>query len=230
MGELRIAAADLLIGARCAGCGRPAIRLCRDCGESIRPAPRVAWPDPAPVPLRDPTDVPPVAAGLNADVLRRVLLAWKEDGVTGLTTPLDHLLAAAAVHHVRPGRAVTLVPVPTTRRSKRIRGADVVDELARSSARLLRQHGADVRVRKSLRHVRMTSDQAGLGSAQRAVNLAGAFDLRSDRGLAGHDVVVVDDILTTGATVAEAVRALSTAGHRPVGIAVVAATPRRTTR
>ena len=227
MRALLAAAADILLGARCPGCGRPALTLCRPCGESVRPDPRLAWPQPTPELLRHPTRVPPVAAGVNADVLRRVLLGWKEEGMFGLTGVLSHHLAASVAQHARPGRDVVLVPVPTSRRSKRLRGSDLVDELARGSVRLLGDVGIDARVVQALTHIRTTADQAGLGSSQRTANLAGAFGVRTLRGLDGRDVVVVDDILTTGATVTEAVRVLTGAGHRPSGIAVVAATPRR---
>jgi ComF family protein len=226
MRELLIPAADLLLGAQCPGCGRPALTVCRACGDAVSPDPVVTWPEPCPAMLRRPKAVPPVAAGTNADVLRRVLVAWKETGNTRLTSVLDHLLAAAVIEHVRPGMAVALVPVPTSRRSRRERGCDLVDELARSAGRLLRQVGVDTRVVQALAPARATVDQVGLGAAERARNLHGAFRLRTDRHLAGRDVVVVDDILTTGATVSEAVRALSAARHRPVGIAVIAATPR----
>jgi ComF family protein len=226
MRDLLIPAADLLLGAQCAGCGRPALSLCRACGEAIRPAPAVAWPKPCPEGLRRPTSVTPVAAGTNADVLRRVLVAWKEAGNTRLTAVLDHLLAAAVLEHARQQRPVTLVPVPTSRRSRRERGCDLVDELARAAARLLRQLGIEAQVSQALTPARATVDQVGLSAAQRAGNLHGAFGMRTSRSLPGRDVIVVDDILTTGATVSEAVRVLSRAGHRPLGIAVVAATPR----
>jgi predicted amidophosphoribosyltransferase len=140
---------------------------------------------------------------------------------------LSHLLAAATAQVVRPGRAAVMVPVPTSRRSKRTRGSDVVDELARASARLLRGVGVEITVSQALTYSRTTHDQAGLDAEHRAANLSGAFRIRTTRALAGCDVVVVDDIVTTGATVAEAVRVLSAAGHRPIGIAVVAATPRK---
>ena len=226
MRELLIPAADLLLGARCAGCGRPALTLCRTCGEAIRPAPAVAWPEPCPRTLRLPSPVPPIAAGGNTEVLRRVLVAWKEAGNTRLTAVLDHLLAASVVEHVRALRPVTLVPVPTSRRSRRERGCDLVDELARSAARLLRQVGIETRVSQALTPARATVDQVGLSAAERASNLQGAFRVRTSRSLPGRDVNVIDDILTTGATVSEAVRVLSVAGHRPVGVAVIAATPR----
>lgn len=226
MRDLIVPAADLLLGAQCAGCGRPALMLCRACGEVIRPRPAVAWPKPCPQALRRPTRVTPIAAGDNADLLRRVLIAWKEAGNARLTSVLDHLLAAAVVEQAGPAHPVVLVPVPTSRRSRRERGCDLVDDLARSAARLLRQVGVDARVSQALAPVRATVDQVGLGAAERASNLHGAFRLRSDRALPGRDVIVVDDILTTGATVSEAVRVLSAAGHRPAGIAVVAATPR----
>jgi predicted amidophosphoribosyltransferase len=155
------------------------------------------------------------------------LISWKEEGKFGLTSPLSHLLASATAQVVIPGRATVMVPVPTSRRSKRARGSDVVDELARAAARLLRAVGVDLVVSQALTYARSTHDQAGLDAEHRAANLSGAFRLRTARALAGRDVVVVDDILTTGATVTEAVRVLSSAGHRPIGIAVVAATPRR---
>jgi ComF family protein len=226
MRSLLVPAADLLLGAQCAGCGRPALTLCRACGESIRPQPAEVWPQPCPRGLRRPTRVPPIAAGAHAARLRRTIVAWKETGNTRLTSVLDHLLAASVVEHARP-RPVALVPVPTSRRSRRERGCDLVDELARSAARLLRQVGVDAQVSQALAPARATADQVGLSAEQRAANLDGAFRLRGTRSMHGRDIIVVDDILTTGATVAEAVRVLGAAGRRPVGIAVVAATPRK---
>jgi predicted amidophosphoribosyltransferase len=121
---------------------------------------------------------------------------------------------------------VVLVPVPTSRRSRRTRGCDLADDLARASARLLRRTGVDVVVEQALTHGRDTADQAGLGADARWANVSGAYRPRGTLRSAGRDVVVVDDIVTTGATLAEAVRALVAAGHRPVGAAVVATTPR----
>lgn len=79
-----------------------------------------------------------------------------------------------------------------------------------------------------LRHVRPVADQAGLDAAARTANLSGALAVPAGavRAVAGRAVVVVDDVLTTGATLTEATRALRAAGARVVGAAVVAATPR----
>lgn len=225
MRQLIVPAADLLLGARCAGCGGPALLLCRACGSAIRPAPFAVSGLSAPG-LR-PADVPSVASGAHASTLRRVVLAWKEEGVSRLTDVLAHHLAASVVAHaVSPG-PVLLVPVPTSRRSRRVRGSDLVDELARAAVRLLREAGVDAEVEQALRYARATRDQAGLDASARQANLAGAFRSRPDRPRGTGDVVVVDDVLTTGATAAEAVRALTAAGRRPVGVAAIAATPRR---
>ena len=167
------------------------------------------------------------ASGEHAGVLRLAIVAWKEEGRTALLRPLAHLLAASVVEVMRDPGPVVLVPVPTTRRSRVARGADVVGQLAREAAVLLRRTGADVTVRAALRVVRRTSDQSGLGAGERARNLHGAFGVRAPAGLAGREIVVVDDIVTTGATLREAARVLASVGHPAHGAATVAHRPRR---
>jgi len=216
--DLATAAADLLLGAACPGCGRPSRALCPGCAAAITPRPAVA--------RTRPLDV--AASGEHAGVLRLAIVAWKEEGRTTLLRPLAHLLAASVVEVVRDESGpIVLVPVPTTRRSRLARGADVVDQLAHQAAGLLRDTGIDVSVRQALRVTRRTSDQSGLGARARARNLAGAFQLRSAEHLSGDPIVVVDDIVTTGATIGEAVRALTTSGQRPRAAAVVAHRARR---
>jgi predicted amidophosphoribosyltransferase len=116
-----------------------------------------------------------------------------------------------------------LVPVPSAPATVRARGHDHALRLAQAAGRAARLPVAPV-----LQHRRPVSDQAGLGAAARAANLAGAFGAVG--GLTGRPVIVVDDVVTTGATLLEAARALATAGARVHGLAVVAATPRRSGR
>jgi predicted amidophosphoribosyltransferase len=79
----------------------------------------------------------------------------------------------------------------------------------------------------ALRHARAVADQAGLAVADRRANLAGALAVRRPARLAARAVLVVDDIVTTGATGAEAVRALTEAGAAVTAVVAVAATPKR---
>ena len=105
-----------------------------------------------------------------------------------------------------------LVPVPESRAAARRRGEDPVGALARSAAEALADDG--VALLRALRHVRPVGDQTGLGRAARAANLAGALGVLPGAAgvVEGAACLVLDDVLTTGATLAEAARALRSAG------------------
>jgi predicted amidophosphoribosyltransferase len=121
--------------------------------------------------------------------------------------------------------------VPSAPAAVRRRGHDPTLRITRQAASWLRQHGVASTVVRGLRHGRRIADQAGLGQAARAANLAGAMAadpvlVRRTQQVTAH-VVVVDDVVTTGATLAEAVRAMCAAGVPVAGTAVIAATQRR---
>nr|WP_274637856.1 phosphoribosyltransferase family protein [Microbacterium bovistercoris] len=200
----------------CAGCGAPDVALCDDCRRMLRPA----------VTERTLEDGLRVRSGLDfAGVPARVLRALKEDGRTGLARPLARALGAAAggpadACGVARGALVepdvVVVPVPTSRAAMRRRGYRVAELVARR---------AGLRPMRGLRGVRTVADQRGLDRDARAANVAGS--MRGRAALRGVRVLIVDDVVTTGATLTEAARALRAVGAEVVGAATVAATGRR---
>ncbi|GGR81278.1 MULTISPECIES: ComF family protein [Streptomyces] len=104
-----------------------------------------------------------------------------------------------------------LVPVPSARWAVRARGHDPVRRMALAAARELRRTGTPARVAAVLRQRRAVADQAGLDAPGRLANLAGALEVTASGGPLlgdGRRVVLVDDLMTTGASLAEAARAL----------------------
>ncbi|MEU9114189.1 phosphoribosyltransferase family protein [Streptomyces sp. NPDC048483] len=216
--------AGLVLPVDCAGCGRPRTELCAHCRRALsrdgRGARRVT-------PRPGPAGLPRVWAGAPYDdEVRAVLLAHKERGALRLARPLGATLARAVRRVPAGGRATVLVPVPSSRRSVAGRGHDPVRRIALAAAADLRRSGAGVRVLTVLRQRRTVADQAGLSAPQRLANVAGALEVPGAAGrlLTGAPVVLVDDLVTTGATLAEAARAVAAAGGRVAGAAVVAAT------
>ena len=203
---------DLVLPRDCAACRVPGRTLCPGCLAALDVTPFSHAPTPAP------RGMPPVTAAAAYDgVVRELLLAHKERGRTTLARPLGGLLAQAAATY---GPGVVLVPVPSARAAVRARGHDHARRLASAAGRRGRLRSAPL-----LTGARVVADQSGLDAAGRAANLTGALVAR--RALRGLPVVVVDDVVTTGATLAEAARALSAAGADVRGAAVVAATLRR---
>ncbi|MEU7280781.1 ComF family protein [Streptomyces sp. NPDC045431] len=216
--------AGLVLPVACGGCGRARTQLCEECGRALygRPPGRVR-------PVPEPAGLPVVhAAAPYGDAVRAVLLGHKERGVLGLARPLGLALAgavrAAAASSAGVGAGpLLLVPVPSSRRAVRARGHDAARRIAWAAAAELRRTGTAARVLPLLRQRRSVSDQSRLDARQRLANMAGALEVVAGGGrvLAGGRAVLVDDLMTTGASLVEAARAVP--GH--VGAAVVAAPP-----
>jgi predicted amidophosphoribosyltransferase len=215
---------DLVLGGRCAGCDQPGVTLCDGCRELLtRLTPLRAWPDPRPAGLP-----PPTAAAPYAGELRRLILAHKENARHSLARPLGGVLATAVRAALGERRAAWLCPVPSAPATVRQRGHDPLRRLTKAAVTSLRRQGIDARYAPALRVVRRVEDQAGLSAERRTANLDGAFAARSRwaERLTGQPVVLVDDVITTGSTLAEAGRALESAGIGVLGCAVLTVTRR----
>lgn len=218
-------AVALLLPTSCAGCDTPDRPLCPTCLAALTPevrrwqiAPEQAGPG---APLT-------VWSGLDYEgVVRRVVAAYKDAGRTDVAKPLARALRAAVLTCLEriepalsqpadgPAGGVELLTIPSSRAARRRRGYLPVDLL------LERAGFAPARV---LRHVRQPGDQAALGVGERWKNLSGS--LVATRELSARSFIIVDDIVTTGATLWEARRAITADGGRVVGAATVAHTAR----
>ena len=216
----------VLLPTECSGCGAPDRSLCAACRARLAPDVRVTE-----------RGGVRVWAGLDyAGVPRRVIASFKDGGRTdaaaALAPPLlaavvAALAAAQSAGAVEPGNAlesgstgdpdagIRLVTIPSSRRAWRARGFLPVDLLLRRAGL------APSRVLAT----RETADQVGLDRAARARNRDGS--LRARRPLTGVRCLLVDDIVTTGATILEARRAILAAGGEVVGVAALAETRRR---
>ncbi|MGR8010221.1 ComF family protein [Streptomyces hypolithicus] len=209
--------AGLVLPVACGGCGTPRTPLCANCAQALygAGARRVR-------PVPEPPGLPAVhAAAPYEDAVRAVLLGHKERGALGMAGALGVALAGAvraAVAGAPPARAgpLLLVPVPSARNAVRARGHDPARRIARAAAGELRRSGRPAQMLAVLRQRRAVSDQSGLSARQRAANLTGALDVMAggERLLESGRAVLVDDLMTTGASLAEAARALRAAQGR----------------
>ncbi|HEU4366620.1 MAG TPA: ComF family protein [Methylomirabilota bacterium] len=154
------------------------------------------------------------AAAEYEGVVRDALHAFKFEGKRALARPL----AALVLEQWSPavGADAALVAVPLARSRERERG---FNQAALVAERLAGALGVPLRPRWLVR-VRATRSQSDLGATERRANVRGAF--AADPAVAGRHVVVVDDVLTTGATASECARALRAAGAVRVGVLTVA--------
>ncbi len=212
--------ADLFLGRACSGCGEAGTLICPDCLGALRPENLIHehlihtgtnW-------------LPAAHAMAYRGVLRRVLYTYKDHKVPELARVLAPLLASAIAtlhEHANLHPHTLLVPVPSRAAARRARGFDPVQVLLQRVQRAQdlppgivahwltdqRRSGASKRLD---RNARVASSRHAFAPARR---------LRP-----GVEVIVVDDIITTGSTVSEAARSLERAGVLVRGVAAIAHT------
>ncbi len=219
IGSFADRALDLALPASCAGCGREGEALCRDC----RPALDVRLQADPGVALGLPGDLPAPLLQLEwcapfTGVTRRALHALKYDGERRLAPILG---AAIARRWARAGAgADVMVPVPASPDRVRERGYDQAALIASEAGARL-----GLAVAPALERTRATTAQFDLDRASRATNLGGAFRVVAmprQLGMAGRWVLLVDDVATTGATLAACATTLLGAGALAVSAITVA--------
>jgi predicted amidophosphoribosyltransferase len=234
------AAMELALPTTCGGCGAPGTTWCALCAyETGRVAYRGGARQVCPVPC--PAGYPPTWAATPYDAsVRAALVAFKDGDRRDLWRVLSPLLSdamAAALAGDPRLRAlleagngpVLVVPVPSSPAAVRRRGDAPLELLTRGAVARSGHPGRELLVSPALRLRRRVADQAGLNHRERASNLEHAMQVqpRWRASVLGVSCLLVDDVLTTGATLVEAARALREAGAGHVAAAAVAATHRR---
>lgn len=210
---------DLALPAACPGCGAEGAALCQSCRRAFEVRLRL----PAGVPIGLPAPLPLPLVQLEwcapfSGVVRAALHSLKYGGERRLADPLAAAMAARWRKAGAGGEL--LVPVPVHSQRARQRGYDQAVLLAAGVSRVL-----DVPWRASLERLRHTSPQFELGRQARRMNVAGAFAPRSSGEavvVAGKWVILVDDVVTTGSTLAACAEALYEAGATAVAGLTVA--------
>lgn len=149
--------------------------------------------------------------------LRSAVLRMKRAAFDPLAMALGDLLADRLTEPLAVLRPDLIVPVPMYWFRRMRRGTNSPEMLAAKLAARL-----SLPTRRLLRRTRHTQPQAGLSAPQRRKNVRGAFRMRRGRRLDGARVLLVDDVLSTGATCSEAARALRDGGATRVDVVVVA--------
>jgi ComF family protein len=166
-----------------------------------------------------------VAFGNYAGELRELLHLLKYEQVRPAADVLGRCLAAA-IQQLRPAFDQTpplVVPVPLHARKRRERGFNQTELIGRSAIKHLAAQGMPLEIStRLLKRQRATSSQTGLTRHQRRANLRGAFTLGHRDAIRERDILVVDDVYTTGTTISECARLLVRGGAKRVFVATVA--------
>jgi ComF family protein len=176
--------------------------------------------------MAPPPFVKAVASGPYEGRMRELIHALKYDRLHAVAPGLGELLAVTIAQIAADGPAELLVvPIPLHRAKFAERGFNQAGLVAAEAIAFARRKSLACRLElapHTLKRLRPTESQAGLTPRQRRLNLRGAFGVSNPAAIAGRNVLLVDDILTTGATARAASRVLMDAGAQAVWVATLA--------
>ena len=200
------ALSEIIFPSRCLGCRNLGIKICSQC--------RASWhPHIYRTQITSEVNTFPVYSAVEySSVAQRVLLSSKESGLYGA----DQLIGQALIHALNyfygEKGIADLVPVPSRKSATRRRGRNFLlihtHELAKNPR---------VLTRPVLGHTRRVKDQTSLNARERQANLSGSLACLQIAERPNVPVIIVDDVITTGATLREAGRALHAGGFTVIG-------------
>lgn len=200
------ALSELLFPTRCLGCRRLGIRICSQC--------RASW---HPHIYRsnlivEEKVVPVYSAVAYSPVAQKVLLGSKESALIDADQLITQALTHSLSYMYSEIGIADLVPVPSRKSATRTRGRDFISDQCKLLAR-----NPSVAVWPILHHQRRVKDQSALNARDREINLHGALACANRVDVGNIPVIIVDDLLTSGATLREAARVLFYAGYEVIG-------------
>ena len=215
------AISQLLFPSTCLLCGSPGLELCERCENKIKRNQR-------PLLL---TDTPVWAGALYGDELSELILLAKEKHISPARNFLAQLLVESLMRARRDreeSRPVVLVPIPSSKSANRTRGYRHAYLLARElRKRAPLPQRSVITVHEALVVNRKVADQTNLNRQERERNVQGAYSVTKLTGLEERaDLFLVDDVVTTGSSVREAIRTLREAELRPIGVLTAGVSPR----
>ena len=192
---------SLIFPSRCIGCMQLGPTICSQC--------RLSW---HPHIFRTHVDNLPVTSSIiYSPIAARILVAAKEANRKSADTLIIDAIQHVLENYKGDITNLTFIPMPSSKKALRKRGRNFIEFVCKE---------LNVSYSNILFHQRSVKDQSGLNAKERRLNLVGAFGLKSSVRIYG-DIVLIDDVVTTGSTLREARRALS-AGGLQVSAAITA--------
>ena len=200
------ALSELIFPSRCLGCRQLGIGICSQCRASWHPhiyrsnvfASGISF--------------PVYSAVAYSPVAQKVLLGAKEAALHDADQLIHQALTHSLAYFYSEIGIADLVPIPSRKINTRKRGRDFILE---QTYELSQQ--PSVQVRAILSHARRVKDQTTLNSRSREINLSQSMKCANQVEPSNIPVIIIDDLVTSGATLREAGRALSAAGYKVIG-------------
>ena len=200
------ALSELIFPSRCLGCRQLGIGICSQCRTSWHPhiyRTQIAG---------DGFSFPVYSAVEYSPVAQKVLLAAKEGALHDADRLIVQALSHSLAYFYSEVGIADLVPIPSRKMNTRKRGRDFI--LEQTYVLSLKPC---VQVRAILNHSRKVKDQTTLNARSREINLSQSMRCANREGSSNIPVIIIDDLVTSGATLGEAGRALHGAGYSVIG-------------